>query len=555
MVETSQKIGVPVSLAARVRATRLLFAGAIALFLALGSNLDARAQDASTSLPTATPQPVSTPQAPAAPASDTGSIPLTATTSITGESSITATFATTGVVDAVAGEPLRASRVTGLLEAQYAVDYLGLQSVIIDQPVTLNLTFDTQDPQLKGLVNYLVLTQDGMRRFLAGEDPAELDIAAGGPVPNDPAFNRLTGTFLDSGRGEYTVLVYNESTTPISYTLEAVNGVLLDVAGQVAVNRGDIAPAPTPLPTPIPYGPVVVTGRRLSGTLDGQYQRHYLSLAPEIVDGLVQLTMQYEPANLPELAGDINFWVLDQAGINALIHGDNPGEINVATGFPSPFANLGDLLAAFRASGGNEYTAVMYNTSGVPASYAINADGALLVDRYGQTNEATAALAEVAALSVTPTPTPTPAPAVLDVSQPELQSMPPIGVRGSLDSPYEQHFLGLFPDVRDGQVTVMLDYDPKDVEALRGHINFWVLDSDGLRRVVAGGRPQDYSLASGAPIPSGPDEGKLRGSFTVSGRDEYTLIVHNDTEVPASYTVQAAGATIRDTLGQTTPVP
>lgn len=466
-----------------------------------------------------------------------------------------ATVTDTSAVTTAATTPstLRATRVTGALPHQYSAHYLGLRSAVIDQPIDLTLTFDPQDPELRGLVNFLVLTEDGLRRFLAGAAPEDLDIASGAPPQFTGAQNVLEARVLDSGRSAFTVIVFNESTEAITYTLTASNGVLLDASGQIAADANDLVAEPTPTPAPAAYAPVTVTARRLSGELDGVFERHYLQLVPEIVDGVVNLRLQVAAANPDALLGDVNFWVLDEAGLTELVRGAKPGDVNLATGFPSPFGVLGELIAAFTASGDGEYTAVMYNQSGEPANYAISADGALLVDRYSQTNEAVAAAAEEAALAATPTPTPEPLP--IDTSEPELPVVArPHTLSGTLDTPYEKHYLGLFPDIRNGTVTVLLDYDPKDVEALRDNINFYILDQDGLRRVIAGGRPEDYDVAMGALVPGGPDEGKLRADFNASGRNEYTLIVFNNSEVPATYTVSVNGAGLEDSAGQTNAI-
>ena len=93
------------------------------------------------------------------------------------------------------------------------------------------------------------------------------------------------------------------------------------------------------------------------------------------------------------------------------MRGDEPSSINLATGFASPFANFGELLASFKATGNTNYTAVVFNESGVPATYALNAGGAP-VDNYGQTNEAVAVAAEQAALAAATAGSPSPTPAL-----------------------------------------------------------------------------------------------------------------------------------------------
>src|SRR5690606_10738873 len=97
--------------------------------------------------------------------------PVFAQVDIVGEEPVTEEPADSG--------PVRATRITGTLPNQFSAHYLGLQPIIRDQPIDLTFSFDPQDPLLRGKVNFIVLTEDGLRRFLAGADPQELDVAAG----------------------------------------------------------------------------------------------------------------------------------------------------------------------------------------------------------------------------------------------------------------------------------------------------------------------------------------------------------------------------------------
>ena len=487
------------------------------------------------------------------PATPTPTPAITATPAATAAPISAGTVLTSGV----AGGELRSSRLSGTLPNKFSAHYLGLRPELRDFDVNLSLTFDPQTEEAFGLVNFAVLTDDGLRRFLAGEDPLGLDIASGNEIALTAQRNDLEASFRPTDAGGYTVIVYSRANVPVNYTLTAQNAVLFDDASQAQARAEDIV-TPTPMPTPVALGAASVVGRRLSGSLDGTFERHYIMVEPEIVDGQVQLRMEFAPLDRPELAGKMSFWVLDEEGVRKLVRGDAPSDINLATGFASPFANFGELLASFKATGATDYTAVIFNESGVPATYALNAGGALLVDNYGQTNEAVGAAAELAALAAADAlaPTPTPAPPVeIAIDDAELANIRPAGVRGALTTPYAQNYLGLIPNISDGTVTLLLDVDPKDIAEVQENVNFWVLDADGLRRVIAGTPPNQLALATGSRVASGPNEGKLRADFTAVGRNPYTVIIHNDTEIPAAYTLQVVGGGLEDTLGQTTPLP
>ncbi len=492
---------------------------------------------------------------------------------------------------------VRSQEMQGSLPIRYNAHYLGLEPTVRDGIVTLTLSYDPQDdPQLRGLVNFFVLTEDGLRRYLAGEPADKLNFAGGSPLQFDPIGNKMAVAFRDSGRGKYTVIVYNYSSKPVTYTLRADGGILTDDANQTISAAEASAVVEDAFPTPEPTAtlapgvadpasfrlPGSITARRVSGTLADASVRHYLNLEPDIRDGLVVFNFRYDPQNVRELTGNINFWILDEHALRRVAAGDDPRDVNLATGFPVPFSPFpNELQASFNASGRNPYTVVLYNNSPISASYALAVTGGIVVDQYGQTNEAKVAAMEAAALSSTtatvlsspdpaPTPisTPTPSdPAIQFTSFSEPQATPTptviptrvstqtIGVErlaGTLARPYEHHYLALSPTIRDGLVVLTLEFDPKDSQALAENINFWVLTEDGLRQVIAGARPSDVGIATGSPVRFGADIGKLRAVVNTSGRGVYTVVVFNNSEVPATYTLRANGGLLTDETAQTT---
>ncbi len=140
----------------------------------------------------------------------------------------------------------RATSVNGsLLPAGY--HYLGLEPTLTDGTVVLTIALEPADEaDLRGAINFLVLTDDGLRRVLAGADPFDLDIAASAPLQFDPIGNKYQAVFKASGKGPYTVIVYNSGGKIGGYTLTALNSVLLDDDSQVKV----VAAAPAPLNPP-----------------------------------------------------------------------------------------------------------------------------------------------------------------------------------------------------------------------------------------------------------------------------------------------------------------
>ncbi len=458
---------------------------------------------------------------------------------------------------------LQGPTLRGELPYQYNAHYLGLAPVIRDSMVSLTLAYDPQNnPNLQGFVNFFVLDEDGLRRFLAGSDPRGLAIAGGAPLQFDPIGNKMGAAFLASGRGQYTVVVYNNAQLPVQYTLTAQGGILIDNANQTINPAAELAPAPTatPLPTATPAAAPVnnplgaAAGQRLTGVLSNTIGRHYLEAVPGVRDGTILFSFRYDPLDQPDLYGNVNFWVLDQAGLNAIIRGDKPGDVNLATGFPVPFSPFpNELQANFNASGKEPYTVVVYNQTSIPATYELAIDGGQLSDRFGQTLEAKAAAAPANATALTvptvATPTATPALTLVSSTQPVVatgaDAAPlPFGVpqlAGNFNRAYEYHYFALQPTVRDGTVVLSLAFEPSDSKLLRENLNFWVLTEDGLRRVIAGGPPPAYDIATGAYQEFGPYKGRLYAAFNVSGRGNYTVIVFSNADLPARYLLTAEG--------------
>ncbi|MCS7221263.1 MAG: LysM peptidoglycan-binding domain-containing protein [Anaerolineae bacterium] len=128
-------------------------------------------------------------------------------------------------------------------------------------------------------------------------------------------------------------------------------------------------------------------------------------------------------------------------------------------------------------------------------------------------------------------------------------------VKGELPTQYSQHYLGLDPDAPDVQITLTLTYDPQDQPELDRGIGFWVLDANGLRRVEAGARfhEANVSIAAGMREANIPNN-QLRATFKAAGMGRYTVVVYNNSSVPATYVLKAEHATLMDESGQVSAV-
>ena len=230
----------------------------------------------------------------------------------------------------------------------------------------------------------------------------------------------------------------------------------------------------------------------------------------------------------------------------------------------------------------------VYNDSATDASFTLRTEGATLADDSGQvrvpgaaTPEATgeaaatgtvtetvaapaaAATEEVtatAATTATETTTETaaaaaPAPSAAVTTTAAAVPAGPVRaetMQGSLPEQFSQHFLGLEPTERDGEVTLVMTYDPQDNTELARRINFWVLDDAGFKRFQAGDSASTVALAAGSKFFLDPDTSNKRSAtFKSTGFGPYTVIVQNNSRVPATYDLTATGGILLDDSGQT----
>lgn len=488
----------------------------------------------------------------------------------------------------------RATSVKGELNPS-AYHYLGLEPSLRDGTIVLTLALEpSDDTDLRGAINFLVLTDDGLRRVLAGADPVELDIAASAPLQFDPLGNKYQATFKSAGRGEYTVVVYNTGGKLGGYTLTALNGVLLDGAGQtetvIAVAEPLQTPSLTSTSTPTETlqamvgasesSPLLVSNvtggttttaptvnaLRVSSGLDPDHSRQYLSLLPDVSDGTVNLNFVFDPLG-DATRNLVNFYVLDEDGARRLLYGVLPEDIDIAAGSPKPFSpNPNERIASVNTSGRNEYIVVPTSDAAIPVTYVMKVDGGVLIDRYGQSNEAKAAEAEFRALAATTPQTVTASAAVDPLLAPaaigdgDTVTLLPGGsliaasaegdvaanlqekIEGALSKPYEHAYWSVLPTIRDGYVVLTMEYIANNEQLGRDNINFWVVNEDGMRQIVGGARPEDVALAAGAEAQYGPDKGKLQAAFLAPERSQYAVIVYNNSGQAATYTIAASGA-------------
>lgn len=313
-----------------------------------------------------------------------------------------------------------------------------------------------------------------------------------------------------------------------------------------------------------------VSGSEVKGTITGgQFAKIWLGLTPEN-PGTVTLTAVWDRAN-PEANG-VGFFVLNENNLSAVLAGQRLQDNNVASGSTNFFLNGPDNQqgASFRATG-PAYTVVIYNDSASDANFTLSASNGVLTDDSGQvtvegamteeeaTPEATEVAEEAPAADATVAATAeatevaaeeaaTPAAATTVVAAGPFRGE---SVEGELAEQYAQHFLGLEPSQRDGEMTLRLTFDPRDNQELARRLSFWVLDDQGFKRYQAGENAGDVAVAAGNRVSAPGEENVRSASFTSSGFGPYTVIVYNNSRVPATYELGVTGGLLVDDSMQT----
>ena len=328
---------------------------------------------------------------------------------------------------------VRATELRGLLPHQADHHYFGLEATEAGGAFALTLVVEPNSVLENEAVNFVVLTRDGMKKFLAGVDPMTVKTAAGSPLLFDQVGNRLTALVPGSLDDKYTVVVFNNGKLPASYTLQVMGGELIDSAGQsfsaLQVGAPNVVASPLVslresapvaqaaaalaeyegivkrlgLASPIEavstlqqLRPEPVRARQVSGALMNEQERHYLNLATDMGSGELTLTLRYEQKG--GVPTHLNFWVMTQDGVRHLIQGGLPQELNLATGLPVA-GEPGVYQARLSMAQNMLYTVVVFSEGVIETDYTLAVQGGILVDRYGQTREAHAAEMEVLALA------------------------------------------------------------------------------------------------------------------------------------------------------------
>ena len=277
-----------------------------------------------------------------------------------------------------------------------------------------------------------------------------------------------------------------------------------------------------------------VRNTELSGSLADSNTRHNLSVEQTERDGEVTLTLTFGPQDDGRIANKVNFWVLTQSALEDTKDG-TVGYQEVALAAGSPISGKNDdykVRAAFKATGKQSYSVIVYSEAQVAVDYTLQVANGTLVDASGQTHGvAVEQMADNTASATTSGTAPAAAANPTETAKNSKQISAPINAQ-------EQLYYTVIPTDNDEDITLNFDYDPK-YSSLEGKLNFFVFDGDGLRRLENGERPGSANLAAGNVVKSG--ESKLSATFRSVGKQSYVVMVINRSDVPATFTLDLSG--------------
>jgi hypothetical protein len=320
---------------------------------------------------------------------------------------------------------VRVTELRGELLHQFDHHYFGLEAAKPGGAFALTLMVEPASVLKENAVNFVVLTDDGMKKVAAGVDPLAVKTAIGSPFLFDQVGNRLTALVPGTLQSKYTVVVFNNSKTATTYTLQVDGGVLVDATGQSlavaptaelgagaltirltaddqksqldkaailakyegVVKRFGIAISAESIAFFQQLLPDAVRARQMSGSLKNWQERHFLNLATDLGGSEVTITLRYAVAG--GVPTHVDFWVMTQDGARHLAQGGLAEELSLASGLPIP-GEPGVYRARLRMAQNLLYTVVVYSEGMTPADYTLSVQGGILMDRYDQTHEAQA---------------------------------------------------------------------------------------------------------------------------------------------------------------------
>ena len=311
--------------------------------------------------------------------------------------------------------------VSGQLNEQFAKHYLGLQVIDTGQPVVIKMSYDPQDSQtLDDGSGFYVFKQAGFDQYVNAAPPSETTFSTSSLETMDGIKRKVSDIGASHGSTIVTLVVYNDTTTALSYTLTGENVRFVDDSGSQVVSGSTPAPAATPVPvaeTPAAAAAPVATPTSgevkstwVRGQLNEQFAKHYLGL--EVIDEgqPVTIKMSYDPQDSQQLDDSSGFHLFTEAGFQQYANASPPSESSIGSGSLETMDGIKRKVADIVANRASTIvTLVTYNDTTTPISYTLTGENIKFIDASGEQVEgdrmaAPAPAAQPADAAATPAP-------------------------------------------------------------------------------------------------------------------------------------------------------
>lgn len=261
---------------------------------------------------------------------------------------VTATATATPAPAAAVAVPViaRAEALQADLPEQYSKHYFDLSVADINGSVDVTMSYDPQDRQLlDNGFNFYVYSSDQFQQLIrSGVGPSRAENTAAGTLTTVDGLKTFQATINTPFKG-YTVIVGNDSTVPVSYTLTVKNALLVDASGQS--NTAQAMMAAGPVTTTATAGAVAATRTTTTTTT---------SADPTVAAGTVYVVKSGDTiATIARSAyGDVNLWD-ELCAFNKLANCDRievgdqinvPAQSELGTGAVAPVATATPAAAA-----------------------------------------------------------------------------------------------------------------------------------------------------------------------------------------------------------------
>ena len=289
------------------------------------------------------------------------------------------------------------STVSGQLNEQFAKHYLELQVIDSSQPVKIKMDYQPQHSNtLDESSGFYVFKQSGFDRYINAAPPSE-SVFSTGSLETMGGIKRKTAEIGSADASDIvTIVVYNDTTLALSYTLTGENVTFVDESGDQVVSGTTPAAPATSTPTAsarevaaaTPVAVVTTNAVRstwVSGELNEQFAKHYLGV--EIVDTGQPATikMVYDPQNSQQLDDSSGFYVFKQTGYDRYLNASPPSDSVFLTGSLESMDGIKRKVVEVSVDDVSDIVAlVTYNDTTMAFSYTLTGENILFLDDSGE---------------------------------------------------------------------------------------------------------------------------------------------------------------------------